>query len=100
MFQVCNDNNGIGRPHGQIPAEDLKDLTVHLNNGAFEQYMIMGRNGGKRQAFMKYVYNMSLSRRLDRCDRVIQVESGDSVGGNVEYVTMKITFVTRKFRNG
>ena len=24
-----------------------------------------------------------LSRRLDRCDRVIQEESGDSVGGNV-----------------
>ena len=24
-----------------------------------------------------------LSRRLDRCDRVIQNESGDSIGGNV-----------------
>ena len=40
-----------------------------------------------------------LSRRLDRCDRVIQNESSDSIGGNVKYVTMQITFVTSKFRN-
>ena len=31
-----------------------------------------------------YTYsNRPLSRRLDRCDRVIQDESGDSNGGNV-----------------
>ena len=44
-----------------------------------------------------------LSRRLDRCDRcdrVIQNESRDPFGGNVYYVTMQITFFTRKFRNG
>ena len=41
-----------------------------------------------------------LSRRLDRCDRVIQNESRDPFGGNVCYVTMQITFLTRKFRNG
>ena len=41
-----------------------------------------------------------LSRRLDRCDRVIQNESRDPFGGNVYYVTMQITFLTRKFRNG
>ena len=41
-----------------------------------------------------------LSRRLDRCDRVIQNESRDLFGGNVYYVTMQITFLTRKFRNG
>ena len=41
-----------------------------------------------------------LSRRLDRCDRVIQNESRDPFGGNVYYVTMQITFPTRKFRNG
>ena len=40
-----------------------------------------------------------LSRRLDRCDRVSQDESGESNGGNVKYVTMQITFVTRKFGN-
>ena len=40
-----------------------------------------------------------LSRRLDRCDRVIQDEYGDSNGGNVVYVTMRITFETRKFGN-
>ena len=40
-----------------------------------------------------------LSRRLDRCDRVIQNESRDPFGGNVYYVTMQITFLTRKFRN-
>ena len=33
-----------------------------------------------------------LSRRLDRCDRVIQNESRDPFGGNV-YVTMQITFL-------
>ena len=43
-------------------------------------------------------YNRPLSRRLDRCDRVIQNESRDPFGGNV-YVTMQITFLTRKFRN-
>ena len=41
-----------------------------------------------------------LSRRMDRCDRVIQNESKDPFGGNVYYVTMQITFLTRKFRNG
>ena len=41
-----------------------------------------------------------LSRRLDRCDRVIQNESRDPFGGNVYYVTMQIAFLTRKFRNG
>ena len=41
-----------------------------------------------------------LSRRLDRCDHVIQNESRDPFGGNVYYVTMQITFLTRKFRNG
>ena len=46
-----------------------------------------------------YVYR-PLSRRLDRCDRVIQNESRDPFGGNVHYVTMQITFLTRKFRNG
>ena len=41
-----------------------------------------------------------LSRRLDRCDRVIQNESRYPFGGNVHYVTMQITFLTRKLRNG
>ena len=31
-----------------------------------------------------------LSRRLDRCDRVIQNESRDQFGGNVYYVTMGV----------
>ena len=43
--------------------------------------------------------NRPLSRRLDRCDRVIQNESRDPFGGNVYYVTMQVTFITRKFRN-
>ena len=46
------------------------------------------------------ICNRPLSRRLDRCDRVIQNESRDPFGGNVYYVTMQITFLTRKFRNG
>ena len=41
-----------------------------------------------------------LSRRLDRCDRVIQSEAKDPFGGNVYYVTMQITFFTCKFGNG
>ena len=44
--------------------------------------------------------NRPLSRRLDRCDRVIQNESRDPFGGNAYYVTMQITFLTRNFRNG
>ena len=47
-----------------------------------------------------YAIYRPLSRRLDRCDRVIQNESRDPFGGNVYYVTMQITFFTRKFRNG
>ncbi len=42
-------------------------------------------------------YHRPLSRRLDRCDRVIQNESRYPFGGNV---TMRITSLTRKFRNG
>ena len=40
-----------------------------------------------------------LSRRLDRCDRMIQNESRYPNGGNVYYVRIQISFVTRKFRN-
>ena len=47
-----------------------------------------------------FLAHRPLSRRLDRCDRVIQNESRDPFGGNVYYVTMQITFLTRKFRNG
>ena len=43
--------------------------------------------------------HMPLSRRLDRCDRMIQNESRYPNGGNVYYVTIQISFVTRKFRN-
>ena len=46
------------------------------------------------------VYYRLLSRRLERCDRVIKKESDDSNGSNVQYVTMNITFVLRKSRNG
>ena len=46
------------------------------------------------------VFYRPLSRRLDRCDRVIHNESGDPNGGNRRvrrvYVTMQITFLTRK----
>ena len=45
-------------------------------------------------------HHRPLSRRLDRCDRVIHNESRDPFGGNVYYVTMQIMFLTRKFRNG
>ena len=45
------------------------------------------------------LFNRPLSRRLDRCDRMIQNESRDQNGGNVYYVTMQITFLTRKFWN-
>ena len=40
-----------------------------------------------------------LSRRLDRCDRIIQNESRDPSGGNVYYVTMQMMFLAHKFRN-
>ena len=56
----------------------------------FGQYACFGFNG----------WNRPLSRRLDRCDRVIQNESTYPFGANVYYVTMQITFLTRKFRNG
>ena len=46
------------------------------------------------------MFNRPLSRRLDRCDRVIQNESKDPFGGDEYYVTMQITFLTRTFRNG
>ena len=39
-----------------------------------------------------------LSRRLDRCDRMIQNESRDPNGGYVYYVTMQIMFSTCNFR--
>ena len=52
------------------------------------------------------VLHRPLSRRLDRCDRVIQDEVGDPNGGNMcscsgatctsRDVTMQITFLTRK----
>ena len=54
-----------------------------------------GRHISHEQIYL----NRPLSRRLDRCDRVIQDEVGDSNGGNVYNVTMRITFVTRKFGN-
>ena len=38
-----------------------------------------------------------LSRRLDRCDRMIQNEYRDPNGGSVYYVTMQITFHIPEF---
>ena len=64
-----------------------------------------GRREGGRQGVMTVVhiligmFNRHLSRHLYRCDRVILDEVGDSNGGNVLNVTMRITFVTRKFGN-
>ena len=40
-----------------------------------------------------------ISRRLGRCDRMIQNESRDPNGRNMYYVTMQITFLMRKFQN-
>ena len=37
----------------------------------------------QRKSTSRNGVNRPLSRRLDRCDRVIQDESGDSNGGNV-----------------
>ena len=37
----------------------------------------------KRETFTEYERHRPLSRRLDRCDRVIQKESGDPNGGNM-----------------
>ena len=61
-----------------------------------KNYYVIGGSYVSDQADL----NRPLSRRLDRCDRVIQNESRDPFGGNVYYVTMQITFLTRKFRNG
>ena len=54
----------------------------------------------KKCVMTPQVSHRPLSRRLDRCDRVIQNESRDPFGGNVYYVTMQITLFTRTFRNG
>ena len=45
------------------------------------------------------IWYRPLSRRLDRCDRVIQSKAKYPFDGNVYYVSMQITFFTRKFRN-
>ena len=44
-----------------------------------------GGEGGRegRDDYYTYYSDGTLSRRLDRCDRVIQDEVGDSNGGNV-----------------
>ena len=65
----------------------------------YQNYSDNHRYGGCLVKLLKQV-NRPLSRRLDRCDRVIQNESRDPFGGNEYYVTMQITFLTRKFRNG
>ena len=51
-----------------------------------------------QNSFTSYFYR-PFSRRLDRCDRMIQSEAKDPFGGNVYYVTMQIKFFTCKFRN-
>ena len=51
-----------------------------------------------RNVTCSFVYR-PLSRRLDRCDRMIQNESRDPNGCDVYYVTRKSTFLTSKFRN-
>ena len=70
---------------------------VAVKQVLFEQ---PGKNGMSKKLSMTRKFNRPLSRRLDRCDRVIQNESRDQFGGKVYYVTMQITFLTRKFRNG
>ena len=59
-----------------------------------------GKINTRLSPVLRLAYHRPLSRRLDRCDRVIQNESRDPFGGNVYYVTMQITSLTRNFRNG
>ena len=63
-------------------------------------FLVLNPINSYRYASFYRPANRPLSRRLDRCGRVIQNESRDPFGGNVYYVTMQITFLTRKFRNG
>ena len=65
---------------------------VAVKQVLFEQ---PGKNGMSKKLSMTRKFNRPLSRRLDRCDRVIQNESRDPFGGKVYYVTMQITFLTR-----
>ena len=45
------------------------------------------------------IVNSPIPRRLDRCDRMIQNESRYPNGGNVYYVTILVSFLSRKCRN-
>ena len=59
------------------PGEQEENLVLHIVTA--EGMLPYFRSAGCHN----YVRYRPLSRRLDRCDRVIQDESGDSNGGNV-----------------
>ena len=73
-----------------------------LRNFGISVYPVLpvsfGGDTKSRRSLLSGVYR-PLSRRMDRCDRVIQNESRDPFGGNVYYVTMQIKFLTHKLRN-
>ena len=51
---------------------------IHTNNNDNKKL-----SSDKKRLEAGAQYNRPLSRRLDRCDRVIQKESGDPNGGNM-----------------
>ena len=62
-------------------------------------YGCMGQYVALRLDPLVILVNSPIPRRLDRCDRMIQNESRYPNGGNVYYVTIQITFLSRKCRN-
>ena len=65
----------------------LKSAVYKLNNYARANKVSAGSRSFENISYsiteIFFAVNRRLSRRLDRCDRVIQDESGDSIGGNV-----------------
>ena len=79
-------------------SESANHLLLTVSASAREHWLELCR--GQWKILLRHpVRYMPLSRRLDRCDRMIQNESRGPNGGNVHYVAMQITFLTCKFRN-
>ena len=97
-WMVCNSCLRVASPLAK-PASTQSQWRVGLELASHRWHNARTAPRRPRLDTSQSYFYRPLSRRLDRCDRVIHNESRDPFGGNVYYVTMQITFLTRKFRN-
>ena len=86
MLIFAQKKSDVDAMHEYLLLKGVEAVSIHGGKG--DHYLLLQLNRPLGILITKYLvrdlsFHRPLSRRLDRCDRIIQDESGDSNGGNV-----------------